>query len=109
MKTIALAAAALLAASFAASPAPAQSGPEQRLAVSLAGLDLGTPEGRQALDLRLLHAARTACGTPSPADPNGRANQDECVAQLRTAAAAQVRTALASAGRQSQSVQASGR
>ncbi len=90
MKTVAITLAALFAASLAASPAPAQTGAEQRVAVSLAGLDLGTAEGRQALDLRLLHAARTACGTPSPADPRGQAKLDDCVAEARAAASGQI-------------------
>lgn len=109
MKTIALTLAALFAASIAASPAPAQTGGEQRVAVSLAGLDLGTAEGRQALDLRLLHAARSACGTPSPADPRGRAKLDDCIGQARSAAASQLDSAAALARRASPAVLASAR
>ncbi|HEX8639754.1 MAG TPA: UrcA family protein [Allosphingosinicella sp.] len=109
MKTIALTLAAFLAAGLAVSPAPAQFGPEQRVAVSLAGLDLGTAEGRSALDLRLLHAARAACGTPSPADPSGRAKLDDCVAEARDSAAAQLEPAIALARRQSGPVLASSR
>ena len=101
MKTIAITFAALFAASLAASPAPAQTGAEQRVAVSLAGLDLSTAEGRQALDLRLLHAARAACGTPSPADPGGRAKLDDCVAETRAAASSQIGGAIEIADRQS--------
>lgn len=101
MKTIALTLAALFAASVAASPAPAQVAAEQRVAVSLAGLDLGTAQGRQALDLRLLHAARTACGTPSPADPHGRARLDDCVAEVRAGAASQLQGAVEVAERRS--------
>ena len=109
MKTIAITLAALLSASVAASPAPAQSGQAQRVSVSLAGLDLGTAEGRATLDLRVLHAARSACGTPSPADPLGRADQEECVAQARAGAAAQLETAVALAQRPAQAFLASRR
>ena len=69
MKTLLLAAVA--AASLSAAPAFAQPAPT-RIVISPAGLDLATAEGRAALDLRILHAARAACGTPSPADARGR-------------------------------------
>ena len=87
MKTIVLAAVA--AASFSATPALAQNGAPARIEISAAGLDLGTPQGRAALDLRIVHAARTACGTPSSADALGRGKADACVADVRLAAAAQ--------------------
>lgn len=114
MKTIASMtsiAAALIAASLAAVPSPAfaQVGGPDRIVVSHADLDLTTSAGRAALDLRVLHAARTACGTPSPADPRGRANADICVAEARIAAAAQRDAAIALASRQSQPVLASSR
>ena len=114
MKTIAsltTIAAALIAASLAAAPSPAfaQTGGPDRIVVSHADLDLATATGRAALDLRLLHAARIACGTPSPADPRGRANADQCVAEARAAAAAQREAAIAVALRQSEPVLASSR
>ena len=74
MKTFALA--AVIAASLSAAPAIAQPAPT-RIVISPAGLDLATAEGRAALDLRILHAARTACGTPSPADARGRGKAED--------------------------------
>ena len=95
MKTFTLAA-ALIAAGLAAAPAWAQAGAQPpRIVVSHADLDLATAAGRAALDLRLLHAARAACGTPSSADPLGRAGHDRCVAETRAAAAAQRDAAIA--------------
>ncbi|HEX8364724.1 MAG TPA: UrcA family protein [Allosphingosinicella sp.] len=90
---------ALVAAGLAALPSPTWAQDQPRIAVGVADLDLSTPQGRAALDLRLLHAARTACGTPSPADPRGRANLDQCVAEARIAAAAQRDAAVAFAAR----------
>jgi UrcA family protein len=97
MKTFALA--AVIAATLAAAPALAQSPTETRISVSPAGLDLATAEGRATLDLRVVHAARSACGTPSPADARGRAKADACVAELRLAAAAQRDVMIAAAQR----------
>ena len=101
MKTIALLAAAALAATTAALPSPAAAQPAggPRIAVGYSDLDLGTPAGRAALDLRLLHAARTACGTPSSADSLGHARRDACVAEARAAVAAQRDSAIALASR----------
>ena len=76
MKTIVLAAVA--AASLSAAPAFAQDSAPTRIEISSAGLDLTTAEGRAALDLRVVHAARTACGTPSPADALGRSKAASC-------------------------------
>ena len=104
-------AAAIFAASLAAAPSPAvaQTGGPDRIVVSHADLDLTTSAGRAVLDLRVLHAARTACGTPSPADPRGRANAEQCVAEARAAALAQREAAVAAALRQSEPVLASSR
>jgi UrcA family protein len=104
-------AAALIAASLAAAPSPAvaQPGGPQGIVVRHADLDLTTSAGRATLDLRVLHAARTACGTPSPADPRGRAKAEQCVAEARAAALAQRDTAIAAALRQAQPVLASSR
>ena len=71
--------AALVAAAFAATPALAQSG---AIAVPYADLDLSRAEDRAKLDLRLLHAARAVCGTPSPVDARTGA---DCVAAVRAA------------------------
>ena len=104
MKNFALAAAALAAVALAtalpAAPAAAQSGTQQPVTVRIADLDLATAQGRTALNLRLLRAARTACGTPSPADPLGAANLDACVADVRAAAAGQIESAVALARRE---------
>ena len=102
MKTLTLAA-ALIAASFASIPAVAQSD-AQRVAITVADLNLGTAEGRAALDLRLLHAARSACGTPSPADLDGVAERDRCVAEARAEATRQRDALVTLASRRSGSV-----
>ena len=98
MKTVLIAAA--VAASVAAAPAFAQPGEGPRIAVSVADLDLRTTEGRSVLDLRLLRAARTVCGTPSPADPRGAAELDACVAKALAAASIQRDAIVAGAHRQ---------
>ena len=102
MKTILFAAVA--AASLSASPALAQDNAPARIEISAAGLDLATAEGRAALDLRVLPAARTACGTPSPADALGQTKLAACVADVRLAAAAQRDTLIAQAERPGRSV-----
>lgn len=104
MKTFALA--AVVAASLFSAPALAQPAPT-RIVISPAGLDLATAEGRAALDLRILHAARTACGTPSSADAHGRSKAESCVADLRTAAAEQRDIMIASAERRTHTALAS--
>lgn len=105
MKSIVLA--AVLAASLSAAPALAQTDAQTRIVISPAGLDLATAEGRAALDLRVLHAARAACGTPSPADAQGRGKTETCVADLRLAAAAQTEVMIAAAGRRARPALAS--
>jgi len=106
MKTILFAAVA--AASLSAAPAFAQTQPAPdaatRITVSPAGLDLATAEGRAALDLRVLHAASTACGTPSPADAQGRTRAASCIADLRLAAARQRDALVAQAERPGRSI-----
>lgn len=112
MKTIApltTIAVALFAASLAPTPAFAQPAGARQIAVSHADLDLATAKGRATLDLRLLHAARFACGTPSPADLRGRARLDECVAETIAAAVPARAAALALARRQSAGTLASSR
>jgi UrcA family protein len=107
MKTLALTLTAALAATLAAlapAPASAQIGTEPAVLVRVADVDLATARGRATLDLRLLHAARTACGTSSPADPRGAAHLDSCVADVRAAAAAQIESAIALARRQAPAV-----
>jgi UrcA family protein len=108
MKTTATLLAALLAASFAALPATAQISARAPIVINHADLDLSTAEGRGRLDLRILHASRTACGTPSPADPRGAAKADQCVTETRAAAAVQRDAAIALAMRSTAPVLASG-
>ena len=95
MKTLLLAAS--IAALGIASPVLTQ--PDTvpaRAAVSTAGLDLATAAGRQALDLRILHAASALCGTPSAADRAGRAAFETCRADaIASAAGASTRLAIA--------------
>lgn len=98
MKTLVVA--AVLAASLSAAPALAQNDAPIRIVISPAGLDLTTAEGRAALDLRVLHAARSACGTPSSADAQGRSKAEACVSDLRLAAAARTGEMIAAAERQ---------
>ncbi|MFD1610763.1 UrcA family protein [Sphingomonas tabacisoli] len=93
MKTLFLISFAALAF---ASPAHAQPVAAQT-AVSTAGLDLGTARGVRALDLRILHAASALCGTPSPADPRGRQDYDQCRADARATVAAERERLLANA------------
>ncbi|HEX8527951.1 UrcA family protein [Allosphingosinicella sp.] len=106
MKTIALA--ALFAAGLFAAPASAQSG-GHAIAVSPAGLDLASAEGRAQLDLRLLRAARSACGTPSPLDLRGQARLDSCIAEVLADIAPQRQAAIARAERRVGSTLASSR
>jgi UrcA family protein len=97
MKTFTIAAALVAASLAAVTAAPAhaqQPGSEPRIAVSYSDLNLATAAGRAALELRLLHAARTACGLPSPADAQGAIRLHACVQELRAAAAGQVRSAV---------------
>lgn len=97
MKTTILA--ALVAASLSAMPAFAQDPAPVRVTISPAGLDLTTAEGRAALDLRLVHAVRAACGTPSPADARGQAKAADCLAGARASAATQREVFIAQATR----------
>lgn len=86
MKTLLITLALALGTSVAASPASAE---PARVAVSTAGLDLTTDKGVRALDLRILHAASAACGTPSSADARSRIKFDQCRTDARTVAVAQ--------------------
>lgn len=97
MKTLVIVAA--LAATLAVTPASAQE--DRQIAVRHADLDLTTAAGQATLDLRLLHAARTACGAPSPADALGQARADACVTDLVATAAPQRAALIALAQRQS--------
>lgn len=89
---------ALAVAFVSANPAAAQAPVERTAAVSTAGLDLTTEGGQRALALRIVHASSELCGTPSPADPRGRAKLKECRAELQTSAAEQARILVARTG-----------
>jgi UrcA family protein len=105
MKTVIIA--ALLGASLA--PLPVHGQPAAARAVRYADLDLATPQGRAALDLRLFHAASALCGAPSPADPNGLADQAACIASARASASAQRDAVLASIARRGGTMAVAGR
>jgi len=96
MKTFALA--AVIAATLSAAPVLAQPGLPAQVTIDARGLDLATAQGRTALDLRIARAARTVCGTPSPADALGHARAEACIAEVRTATAGQRETLIAAAG-----------
>jgi UrcA family protein len=89
MKTVLITLALALGTVAAAGPASAEPAALARVAVSTAGLDLTTDKGLRALDLRILHAASEACGTPSPADPRGRVAYEDCRYAARAAAVTQ--------------------
>ena len=93
----ALAFAALFAATFAA-PVAAQA-PSGVQAVSYADLNLRSDAGVQRLERRLGAAVRNVCGTPSAADPLGRARVQECREATAAAAAAQRDRAVSAARR----------
>ena len=96
MKTL-LITLALATAFASANPASAQTPLSRTAAVSTAGLDLSTDRGQRALELRIVHASGELCGTPSPADPRGRAKLKLCRADLQTSAAEQARILVAKA------------
>jgi len=98
MKTLLAIAAAV--AAFGAAPAPARDlapAPVQVRIVRYADLDLGTREGRSALDHRLAFAVRDVCGSASDADLHGKNVVRRCLAQTARAASARRDAALASA------------
>lgn len=88
MKTLLITLAVALGTTVA-TPSSAEPVAASRVTVSTTGLDLSTERGVRALDLRILHAASAACGTPSSADPRGRIKFDQCRSDARTAAVAQ--------------------
>jgi UrcA family protein len=96
MKTLLITLAAATAF-VAVNPVAAQGPTGRTAAVSTAGLDLSTERGQRALELRIVHASGELCGTPSSADPHGRAKVKECRAELQTSAAEQARILIARA------------
>lgn len=96
--------AALLAAGLTAasgighvSHAYAQPSASQTVAVHYGDLDLASEAGRRALDHRIRHAVRTACGTASTVDLRGQNRAAECRSDLLASLAADRDTAFASA------------
>ena len=95
-------AAALAAASFMAA-APAVAAPQDsefRIAVSTAGLDLGTEQGQRALAARAEAAAAGICGPAISFRPADQAASNECRAAVR--ASARQEAARVTAGRSQQ-------
>ncbi len=99
MKTILILAA--FAAAGLAAPVQAESNAlDARTAVvNFSKLDLSSEAGVRALDRRIGAAARTACGTPSSADPEGLRKVKACRADAIASAAAQRDRAIESARR----------
>jgi UrcA family protein len=102
MKTLttlaALLGGALIAASGIGHVALAQPPAARTVAVHYGDLDLRSAGGRSALDHRIRHAVRTACGNASPADLRGQNNVTACRKELTAGLARQRDIALA-AGR----------
>ena len=67
--------------------------------VQTADLDLGSPNGQRALDVRLAHAAREVCGTASDIDLVGQNDVRKCRVDVLANAHAQRDHLLAAAGR----------
>ena len=79
-----LLAGAVTAASGIGHAASAQPPAVQTVAVHYGDLDLRSAAGRSALDYRIRHAVRTACGEASPADLRGQNLAAACRADLTT-------------------------
>ncbi len=94
MKTVFAAAAASLA--LIASPALADTSEASRN-VSIAGLDLATPEGQRLLDQRIETAARAVCAANRSRTGTRIQGREvrECVKAARTSARSQVAAAIA--------------
>lgn len=92
--TIALASAAITAATVLAWPAPAQppatAGSVNVSLVRIADLDLSSEAGLRTLDRRLARAAREVCGETSDADLVGRNAARECRTQVMVEVRARV-------------------
>lgn len=91
MKTLAIAAASLGLA-FTATPALAGPAELPTQKVSIAGIDLATPEGQAMLDQRIERAAREVCGVDEVRTGTLiRSNEStECLAKARASAQQQV-------------------
>lgn len=80
---IILASALITTAAIKAVPAIAEPVTGQNVSiVHTADLDLSTDAGRRALDVRLSHAAREVCGTPSDVDLAGKNKARACRANV---------------------------
>ena len=95
---VALAAVAALA-TFAALPSPAAAQQPASAAVATHDLDLGSAQGKRALEARLDRAAHAVCRPTSISITTARHEQDSCVVAALAAARPQVdRIAAARAG-----------
>jgi UrcA family protein len=107
MKTLTMFAAllggTLIAASGIGHVALAQPPASRTVAVHYGDLDLRSAAGRSALDHRIRHAVRTACGEASPADLRGQNSIAACRYDLTASLAGQRDIALAAAGRRGRS------
>lgn len=94
--TLTLAIAALGLVGAANSPALANPNEPMTVQVTLADLDLATPEGQRALDKRLENAVRTVCQVASPSTGTRLMNHETrtCLVKAR----ASVRDQLAALG-----------
>ena len=104
MKTITMTAAALLAVGITAASgighvAQAQINDVRTIAVHHGDLDLNSSAGRTALEARIRHAVRAACGSASPADLEGQNQVAECRRDLNASLQDERDAAFAAAGR----------
>ncbi|WP_299195823.1 UrcA family protein [uncultured Erythrobacter sp.] len=91
MKTLAIAT-ATLGLAFTASPAFADPAELPHQAISIAGLDLATPEGQRMLDRRIDRAAREVCQVDNIRTGTRIRSQEaqRCFAKARASAQQQV-------------------
>jgi len=92
----------ITAAAIQAAPALAAEPAQPSINVSYvrtADLDLSSPAGQRALDLRLAHAAREVCGIASDVDLEGKNNDRKCRNDVLANANSQRDQLLAAAGR----------
>ena len=71
------------------------SAPTRSIAVSHAGLDLGSAEGLKRFDVRVRQAAEALCLDPGALPLHGRRAARECIADAIASAEPQVRLAVA--------------
>ena len=94
------AAAAVSAATLAASPVAAQSPASgEQVIVRYSDLDLSSQAGQARLNRRILTAVQTACGPTTDSDPHGKNVAADCRHRTFAEATSQVRQAIALASR----------